>query len=90
MTSKKSKIIKIIIISLLSAIDIYLLYATIGYLILGKQAPTIVGVENTRFMGMYLMSITYFCIFAVLTTAIILLSIFFFKKKKQSIDPVQK
>ena len=59
------KAFKIILISILSLIDLYILYSAIGYLIWGANTPKIVGVENTCFMGMYIMSITYFCIFVV-------------------------
>lgn len=88
--SKGLKIAKIVIFVLLCLIDTYLLYGTIGYLILGGKAPKIVGVENTRFMGMYLMSITYFCIFAVVSGVIIFLGFKFFGKKKSKDVKAQK
>lgn len=78
----KKLTLKIIIVVILSLIDLYLLYGTIGYLVLGIQTPKIVGVENTTFMGMYMMSITYFCLFAILSVAFIFVLIKFFKKKK--------
>lgn len=77
----KSTIWKIILFSLVCVLDAYLLYGTIGYLILGIQTPKIVGVENTTFMGMYMMSITYFCIFAVVSAVLIVVGIKFFGKK---------
>lgn len=73
---------KIITVVILSLIDLYLLYGTIGYLILGIQTPKIVGVENTTFMGMYMMSITYFCLFAVLSVVFVFILLKFFKKRK--------
>ena len=75
--------LKIITIVILSLIDMYLAYGTIGYYILGTQAPKIVGVESTKFMGMYLMSFTYGSIFLVLTIVIVVLGIKFFKQKKK-------
>ena len=83
---KLKKTLKIILIVLLILIDAYLLYGTIGYYILGVKSPKIVGVENTTFMGMYMMSFTYCGIFLVLTFVIILLSYKFFHKKKSKKD----
>ena len=54
---------KKIILIVLCIIDVYLLYSTIGYLVLGIQTPKILGGVPTTFMGMYMMSITFFCIF---------------------------
>ena len=78
------KAFKITLISILSLIDLYILYSAIGYLIWGVKTPKIVGVENTCFMGMYIMSITYFCIFVVLTSVLVFLSVKFFKKKRDN------
>lgn len=73
---------KKIILIVLCVIDAYILYSTIGYLVLGIQTPKILGGVPTTFMGMYMMSITFFCIFAVLTTIIVFLWIRFKKKSK--------
>lgn len=76
------KTTKIIITSVLSLIDAYVLYSTIGYLILAIKTPKIYGLPNTTFMGMYIMSITFGIGFLVLTGLIVFLSIKFFGRKK--------
>ena len=73
---------KKIILAVLCVVDLYLLYSTIGYLIIGIQTPKILGGEPTTFMGMYMMSITFFVLFAILTTIIVFLWIRFVKNKK--------
>ena len=78
------KAFKITLVTILSLIDLYILYSAIGYLIWGVKTPKIIGVENTCFMGMYIMSITYFCIFVVLTSVLVFLSVKFFKKKRDN------
>lgn len=85
---RSKKFWKILLFSVIVIIDAYLLYGTIGYLILGIQTPKIVGVENTTFMGMYMMSITYFCIFAVVTAIAIVLGIKFFRKKSKKLKSI--
>lgn len=84
------KAFKITLVSILSLIDLYILYSAIGYLIWGVKTPKIAGVENTCFMGMYIMSITYFCIFVVLTSVLIFLTIKFFKRKKSKDQNTEK
>lgn len=76
------KTTKIIITSVLSLIDAYVLYSTIGYLILAIKTPKIYGLPNTTFMGMYIMSITFGIGFLVLTGLIVFLAIKFFGRKK--------
>ena len=76
------KKLKIIIITLLNCINIYLLYSTVGYLILAIKTPKIYGLPNTTFMGMYIMSITFGIGFLVLTGLIVFLAIKFFGRKK--------
>lgn len=73
---------KKIILAVLCILDAYLLYATIGYLILAVQTPKILGGEPTTFMGMYMMSITFFVLLAILSTIIVFLWIRFKKIKK--------
>ena len=73
---------KKIILGVILTIDAYFLYATIGYLILGIQTPKILGGVPTTFMGMYMMSITFFCLTAVTTTILVFLWIRFVKKNK--------
>ena len=73
---------KKIILIILLILDAYLLYSTIGYLVLGIKTPKILGGVPTTFMGMYMMSITFFCLFAILTTIIVFLWIRFRKKSK--------
>ena len=76
-------VFKKILFYILAVVDAYFLYATIGYLILGIQSPKILGGVKTTFMGMYMMSITFFCLFAVATTVIIIIAIKYFKSKKK-------
>ena len=72
---------KKIILVIILIIDAYLLYATIGYLVLGIQTPKILGGVNTTFMGMYMMSMTFGVIFIVTTLILVFLWIRFVKKK---------
>lgn len=74
---------KKIILSILLIIDAYLLYSTIGYLVIGIQTPKILGGVPTTFMGMYMMSMTFFGLFAVLTTVIVFLWIRFKRNSNQ-------
>jgi hypothetical protein len=76
-------IFKRIIFVLICILDCYLLYSTIGYLILGIQTPKILGGVPTTFMGMYMMSMTFFGLFAVLTTIIVFLWIRFRRNSNQ-------
>lgn len=75
------KIFKIISLSVLGIIDLYSLYATIGYLILGINTPKIIGEPSASFMGMYIMSITFFVVF-LLSSVMIILLIKFGRKRK--------
>lgn len=77
------KYAKIIILSVLSLVDLYVLYSAIGYLVLGIKTPKIIGETNTTFTGMYIMSITFALIFICLTGVIIFLGVKFYKRKKQ-------
>lgn len=65
------KAFRIVMLVCLSVLDAYCLYATIGYLIIGIQTPKIIGNTSTIFMGMYIMSILYFC-FALIATILII------------------
>ena len=76
------KTTKIIITSVLSLADAYVLYSTIGYLVLAIKTPKIYGSPNTTFMGMYIMSITFGIGFLVLTGLIVFLAIKLFGRKK--------
>ncbi|MGN1208064.1 MAG: hypothetical protein ACI4TI_01190 [Christensenellales bacterium] len=67
------KIIYYSIISALTLLDLYFLYQTIGYAVLGSKAPTLYNGTTAHFMGMYLMSITYAVAFVVVTTIIAVL-----------------
>lgn len=77
------KIFKKILFSVLSLSDIYLLYSWIGYLVLGTKHPVIYGEVNTNFMGMYIMSITFFALFAVLTTILTIWLVCYIKRNKK-------
>lgn len=67
-------------LSLLSIVDAYSLYAVVGYIILGTQTPKLVGNTTTVFTGMYIMAITFFLIALVCTILIIVIA----KKLKKS------
>lgn len=73
---------KKIAFGVLSLVDIYLLYSWIGYLVLGTKHPIIYGDINTNFMGMYIMSITFFILFALLTTLLIVCLVCHIKRNK--------
>lgn len=77
------KVIKRILFWALALTDIYLLYAWVGYLVLGLDHPKIYGVENTTFTGMYMMSITFFVCFAVVTTILIISMVKYFRNRKR-------
>lgn len=77
------KVIKRVLFWTLAGLDAYLLYAWVGYLVLGLEHPTIYGAENTTFTGMYMMSITFFVCFAVVTTILIIAMVKFFKNRKR-------
>ncbi len=70
--------------SVLILIDLWLLYSTIGYYILGNNTPKIYGETTTNFMGMYIMSITFGVCFFVLTLCIVV-SLIILRKKKKSV-----
>ena len=77
------KALKIVIFSALNLANLYCLYATIGYLILGINTPKILGDTPTAFMGMYIMSMTFGAIFLVLTALIIWPGVKFFRAKNR-------
>ena len=77
------KVIKRILFWALALTDIYLLYAWVGYLVLGLDLPKLYGVENTTFTGMYMMSITFFVCFAVVTTILIISMVKYFRNRKR-------
>lgn len=76
------KILCIVFMVALIILDLYFLYLSIGYLVLGTKAPLLFNGEYAHFMGMYLMSVTYFVPFLILTTILIIILIKFIKKKK--------
>lgn len=76
------KIFRKILFSILCVVDVHLDYSWIGYLVLGAHHPTIYGEVNTNFMGMYIMSITFFVLFAVLTVILLIWGIKYLKKRK--------
>lgn len=78
------KIFRKTLFAVLCVVDIYLTYSWIGYLVLGINHPTIYGTTNTNFMGMYIMSITFFVLFAILTTILLVWGIRYLKKRKRA------
>ncbi|MBE5738830.1 MAG: hypothetical protein E7354_03810 [Clostridiales bacterium] len=77
------RVFKKILFVIFSLVDIYLLYSWIGYLVLGTRHPKIYGVENTTFTGMYMMSITFFVLFAILTTILVICLVKYLKNRKK-------
>ena len=80
------KISKYLIYGFLFLLDLWFLYSTIGYFILGYNTPKIYGETNTIFMGMYILSITFGVCFLVLTLSIAISLIIIRKKRKEHID----
>lgn len=76
------KIFRKILFSILCVVDVYLAYSWIGYLVWGTGHPTIYGEVNTNFMGMYIMSITFFVLFTILTVVLLIWGIKYLKKRK--------
>ena len=76
------RIFRRIVFWLFAVVDLYAIYATIGYLVLGLKTPRILGGHPTIFMGMYLMSMTFFLVALVLTLILIPIIIKFFKARK--------
>ena len=75
---KKNVFVSLIVV--MSFVLACLLYNAVGYLILGINTPKIYGNgHNTTFMGMYLMSITYFVISAII---IVFMVLYLLKYKK--------
>jgi len=77
------KILKYTIFILFCIVDLYALYATIGYIVLGSKAPVLYNGGTSYFMGMYFMSITFGVIFLILTTILIVLYVKHRKKLKE-------
>lgn len=77
------KAFRITMLVLLSIIDTYCIYATIGYLILGIQTPKIIGNTTTTFTGMYIMATTFFLFTLIATLFIIIISIKLRKSKSK-------
>jgi len=56
---------KIIFLSIIGLAEIVLLAITIGYLIMGINTPDALAGRNLGFTGCYILSLTYFLIFAL-------------------------
>ena len=78
---------RIILLSIFSLADLYTIYATIGYFIIGYNCPRINGATQTIFTGNYLMSVTFLLATIILTTLIIVISIKLKRNKKNSYPP---
>lgn len=73
------KIFKIISLVLISIVNCYCLYCTVGYLLLGINTPKLLGNSTTYFTGSYIMSIMYFVFTIILT----IITIFIIKSLKR-------
>lgn len=76
------KLFKKILFGIFCVVDLYFLYSTIGYLVLGIQTPNILGDRPTTFTGMYIMSLTFFLLTIVLTTILVVILVKYVKNKK--------
>lgn len=76
------RVFRKILYIVLCVVDVYFTYSWIGYLVLGIKHPTIYGETNTNFMGMYIMSITFFVLFALLSTLLLVWGIKYIKRAK--------
>ena len=66
---------RIILLILFSLIDLYTIYATIGYFIIGYNCPRIDGTNITVFAVNFILSATFLLATIVLTTLIIVIAI---------------
>jgi hypothetical protein len=76
------KAFKIILLSIFGVIDVYTIYSTIGYIILGGQSPRLVGDVTTVSMGMYMLAIVFGIVSIIISIAIILIACNLSKKRK--------
>ena len=79
-------IVRKILFWILSVIDVYFGYATVGYLVMALNTPRIVGEDSTYFAGMYIMSGIFFAGFLLITALIVFFSITYLKNKKIGIE----
>ena len=77
------KALKQTIFSIISIIDIIVLAKCIGYIVWGIQMPDSVADRSFHFMGAYLLAITYFVFFLVITLFLIICLIIYKKHKKK-------
>lgn len=77
------RVFRKVLFGLLCAVDVYFTYSWIGYLVLGIKHPVIYGETNTNFMGMYIMSITFFVLFALLSGLLLVWGILYIKESKK-------
>ena len=73
---------KIGFLSVLGLADIVMLALTIGYFIMGVNTPDSLAGRDLGFTGCYILSLSYFLIFAVVS-AIFLLCLFKWKRKNK-------
>ncbi len=64
--------------------DLYILWLTIGFTIVGLTNPKILGDGTAMFMGNYILSITCGIIFLIATPILVIAGIKLFKKKKEA------
>lgn len=63
---------KKIILSILGIADLIILVVTIGYLIMGIKTPDSLAGRELQFTGGYILCLTYFMVFAVITTVFLI------------------
>ena len=75
--------IKIVSLIILFAVSAFLLFMTIGYLVVGLNTPTTLAGRDMQFMGAYILCITYaICFILCLTLSLVLLIMWRKKSKK--------
>ena len=77
--------LKKILISILSIIDVLLLYYAACHIHGGIISPVLVGADtNAYFMGLHIMGFTFLAIFAVLLIVIIMLALYMPNGRKKN------
>ena len=66
---------RIILLILFSLVDLYTIYATIGYFIIGYNCPRIEGTTRTVFAGNFILSATFLLATIVLTALITVIAV---------------
>ena len=74
---------KKIFLAVLGLVDIFILVVTIGYLIMGIKTPDTIAGRDMIFTGGYILCLTYFLIFAVVTAVFLICFLRWRKENKK-------